>query len=428
MKKDILVFLLIFIIASVFWRGAFFNFFAQDDFILTLAFSQNDLVADLVHVFGKPEVTHWRPMHNFYFFVAGNLFGKSHFLYHSLTIFLHVSTGFLIYKILVKIWKNFNLALVTSLIYVIHPAHFVAMYWISGSAVNIGFFFLLLAFYIYLKGQKIFSLLLYVLALLGSEAMATGAPLFALSLHLGKKVKLDKKFLPAILLATFVFSAVKLATTSAAALEIYRLEISTRVLSAIYYYSLRILGFAEVSGDFALSIMLLIFLLLVAWKVLTYIRGDRKKLLLPLSGLAGLFPFVLLPAHLSPHYMVLPIFGFSQFLALGICRFSKALMIGGFLLFALISFQNIQTIEKNNWVVKRSDLAKKYFQAIDDSGIPNGSTIIFADSDISSSEEAYVTLGKGLGVDFWFGDKNYTYCFERFDSCSDLTSEKYQIR
>ena len=427
MKKDILVFLLIFIIALVFWRDAFSNFFAQDDFILILQFSQNDLTGDLVNVFGKPEVTHWRPMHNFYFFVAGNLFGKSYFLYHLLTILLHVSTGFLIYKILFAIWKNFNLAFVASLIYIIHPAHFVALYWISGSAVNIGFFFLMLSFYVYLKEQRIFSLLLYVLALLGSEAITAGASLFALSSFLGKKVKLDKKFLLALVAVTFVFSIIKLASTSMAALEIYRLEISARVLGAIYYYILRVLGFAEVSGDLALSLILAIFLLLVAWKVLIYIRNDRKKLFLSLSGFAGLFPFVLLPTHLSAHYMVLAIFGFSQFLALGICRFSKTLMIGAFLLFALISFQNIEKIQTNNWVVKRSNLAKKYFQVIKDSDIPNGSTIIFADSDISSSEEAYVTLGKGLGINFWFVDKNYTYCFERFDNCEEITKDKYKI-
>ena len=102
-------------------------------------------------------------------------------------------------------------------------------------------------------------------------------------------------------------------------------------------------------------------------------------------------------------------------------------MIGAFLLFALISFQNIEKIQTNNWVVKRSNLAKKYFQVIKDSDIPNGSTIIFADSDISSSEEAYVTLGKGLGINFWFVDKNYTYCFERFDNCEEITKDKYKI-
>ena len=102
-------------------------------------------------------------------------------------------------------------------------------------------------------------------------------------------------------------------------------------------------------------------------------------------------------------------------------------MIGGFLLFTLISFLNIEKIQENNWVTKRSNLAKKYFQVINDSGIPNGSGLIFADSDISSSEEAYVILGKGLGINFWFGDKNYTYCFERFDNCEEITKDKYKI-
>lgn len=423
-KKEIVVILLIFLATTIFWRGAFFNFFAQDDFILASQFSQNDLLSDLVNVFGKPEVTHWRPMHNFYFFVAGNLFGRAHYLYHTLTLFVHVGTSFLIYKILVKIWRSFYPAFGASLIYAIHPAHFVAIYWISGSAVNIGFFFLLLSFYLYLKGLKFVSLPLYFLALLGSEAMVAGASLFVLSSFLGKGLKFDGKFLLAISVTTLVFLMVKLAYTSSATLTIYRPEISSGTFFALYYYILRILGFAETSGDLVLSALLVIFLLFVIRRVLIYIRElvsrgleirwDREKLILPLSSFAGLFPFVLLPTHLSPHYMVLPIFGFSQLLALGLCRFSKMLVTCGLLLFALISLLNIEVTGKNHWVVERGNLARGYLQDLEEKNLESGSTIVV------NSKEEYIALGTGKAIRFWFPDNNYKTCFAEFENCFDF--------
>lgn len=411
MKKDLTIIFLISLIALVFWRSAFFNFFAQDDFILIPQFSQNNLLSDLKNVFGKPEVTHWRPMHNFYFFIAGNLFGKAYYFYHALTLFLHIGTSFLIYKILIKLRRNFNMALIASLIYTIHPAHFVSIYWISGSAVNIGFFFLLLSFYVYLNKHKFISLLLYIFALLGSEAMIAGIALFISSSFLSKKEKFDAKFLIAITGSIIAFLAIKFAYTNPETLEIYKPEISAKVPFAIYYYILRILGFAETSGDLFISILLLIFLVLVIGRNLIQILQDQKKLILPLASLSGLFPFILLPTHLSPHYMVLPIFGFCQILALALSKFSKKLAISGLLIFALISFINIEITQKNNWVVKRSNLAKSYLQDLGNKNLASGSTIVI------NSKELYIALGQGTAIDFWFNKKNYKICVTSPEDC-----------
>ena len=68
MKKDFWVLLFLAILVFALWYKALFNFFAQDDFILINHFSQNNVWQDLKNLFGPPTVTHWRPIHNLYFF------------------------------------------------------------------------------------------------------------------------------------------------------------------------------------------------------------------------------------------------------------------------------------------------------------------------------------------------------------------------
>jgi len=418
MKRDLLTIFVLSIVILIVWRSAIFNFFAQDDFILIDHFSQNNIWQDIKNIFGPPAVTHWRPIHNLYFFISGNLFGKTYFLYHFLTLLIVVGTGFLIYKIAQKVWGDFNVALLSALIYVIHPAHFVAVFWIAGSALNIGFFFFLLSFYLLLQQKIILSIFFYFVSLLASEAMIAALPIFIFG-PLFKKVRLLSNYTGAIILTTIVFLTIKLVNTPQATFDIYKLEISTKTIFAMRYYILRTLGFAEPSGDLFLSTVMAVVLIAIFLKIFR-IKKESRKMVFPLLTFGGFSPFILLPNHLSPHYMVLPVFGISQLLALGLSKLDKKLMIGGFLLLMLISFFNINITTNNNWVIKRSNLAKGHLHRIEKQNLPDGSTLVFDETEISTSEEAYISLGTGEAIKFWFKDRNYKTCFTRFEKCSPL--------
>ena len=127
MKKNLLVLVLLIITSTIVFRNSFSFFFAQDDFLLINEFSQNNFITDIKNTFGLPKITHWRPMHNLYFLVSGNLFGKNYSLYHLLTFILHISVAFLTYKIIEKNTKNSRLALAAAFIYSVHSAHFVTL-------------------------------------------------------------------------------------------------------------------------------------------------------------------------------------------------------------------------------------------------------------------------------------------------------------
>ena len=414
MKKDLGIVLSIFFITLVFWSGAFLNFFAQDDFIFIEHFSQNNLLTDIKNVFGPPTVTHWRPFHNLYFLIAGNVFGKNYVGYHLLTTIIHVASGFFIFKIWQILTGSGKSAFAGALFYVVHPAHFVSMFWIAGSATSIGFLFWAASIWSYLTKRKLPSFILIIFALLASEAMLPGLVVFA-ALGFFKKQQNGLKFLSVMAFVSLVFVFIKLIFTSVATFEIYKIEVSPEVLEALRYYVLRILGFAETSGDKLSSALVTIFWFLIFISTGESFLKNHKKLILPVVTIVGgFFPFILLPSHTSPHYMNISIWGLSMIMALAVRKMGYYLTLLLLIFFIVISVINIELTRDNNWVIKRSNLAKRYIERIEDSKLANDSKIIFSGD---QSFEAYVTLGQGRAIDWWFRDKNYENCFTFLQKC-----------
>lgn len=420
MKKNLAIILLLCLSTLVVYRHSFSTFFAQDDFILINQFSQNSLWQDLKNAFGPPAVSHWRPMHNIYFFISGNLFGKNYIGYHLLTMIIQVVAGFFVHKTVNLLIKNWWVSAGSATLYVSHPAHFVSLFWISGGATLIGFSLLIISFYLYLKNAKKLALFFFIASVLASEAMLFGISLFWIYELFKKRKSPPTYFLTALTSVTIIFAIIKIflltpKSTSAS----YPLEISTQTISAIKYYLLRTFGFAGVAGDNLTNSLLLIWWTTIGW----VLYHGRKRIRIADLAMAtaftsvGLFPFILLPKNLSAHYMNIAIFGLVLLIAHILKRASFSVPIIIFLVFLLVAALNINLIKRTHWVVTRAAIAKMYLEAIEKQNLPAASQINFSDNQISTSEEAYIALGTGKAIDFWFRDKNYKYCFTRFDVC-----------
>jgi len=418
--KNFLIFLAIGFATLVVFRHSFFTFFAQDDFILINEFSQSSLGSDFKNAVGLPKVTHWRPMHNMFFLAAGNLFGDNYFGYHVLTFLIHASASLLIFKIVERITKNFRAAFVSSLVYAVHPSHFVTLFWISGSATTIGFVFLLFSFYLYLLKKQLLSLVTFVVSLLASEAMVVGIGIFSLYKLLLENKLVGDSYLKKIFFVSVVFLVSRFAfLTPQSTYDAYQIKVWPAVITNTKYYLLRIAGFAEASGDLTVSIALLGLLLFIFMNItreLTY-KSAHKAIILGLSLIIlGLFPFALI-SNLSAHYMNISIFGFAILIGLAISKFNQMKILAFLVIFLTLSLFNVSKTYENNWVVKRSSLAQRYIQEVENSNIPEESMIIFNDNYISTSKEAYIALGAGKAIDFLFEGKNYQYCFSAFENC-----------
>lgn len=400
------------------WQDIFSTFFAQDDFVLITQFSKHSLWIDLKNALGPSQASHWRPIHNLYFLISGNLFGKIFPLYHIFTYLFHLGGAFFIYKIVREITKNYHVASMSAVIYVVHPSHFISLFWISGGAITLGIFFLSLAFYFYLRAHKVASLFTYSAALLASEAMAVGLILFLAWDILFKKTRKVSGSHVILFLLNGFFLLLKFLLSPKGVDQTYQLALSLATLQAIKFYSLRVLGFAETNQDQVLSVLLTIWLVVILILVLKQ-KFAKKSANIIFSGsvlISGLFPFVLIPYHLSPHYMSISIWGFSMITGLAIKKLDWA-TLGVGLIFVILSFFSVAATQNNNWVIKRSKLAKIYLENIELTNREKGSTLVFENNKFSSSREAYFTLGTGVAVDFWFKDKNYKTCFSEFEKC-----------
>ena len=240
MRKSLLIAVLLFFAGLVIYFPSFRIFFAQDDFILINYFSQNSFLTNLLHVFGPPTVSHFRPLFNLFFLIGGSLFGKNYFLYHVLLLLIHVVCAFLIYEFVKKIFKDERAASISSLIYVVHPAHFNSVFWISGCATMIGFLFLLASLNCFARGKNLLSFVFYIFALLASEAMVVGLAIFLLYEILFNKRALKNVRLGIIFASSAIFLVLRLLfLTSPSTYDAYRVEFSLNIFATTKYYLLR---------------------------------------------------------------------------------------------------------------------------------------------------------------------------------------------
>lgn len=376
-----------------------------------------------MNTFGPPEVNHWRPVHNLYFLITGNLFGKNYFAYHLLTYLFHIGTAFFVYKITFELLKSKFQSFLGSLFYATNPAHFISLFWISGGTTLLGFFLLSASVYSFQKKSLILSYCLFLLSILTSESMVMGVMIFFILELLKKRRLIRINFtLPyATISATFlfirfiVFGYYKLPGD-------YKLIFSLHVLTSFKYYILRILGFADVSDNKIVSAILVGWYTVIFCVFLRKIRFFKEKVLIIglLVTFLGFFPFILIPYHLSAHYMNLSIFGLSLVVSSILIhnhRFVGALLI---FIFVIISFFSVNKIKEDNWVVKRSMIAQNYISKIEKENHYYGETFTFIDNDLASSVEAYFSLGTGKAINFWFPDKNFKTCFVAIENCSKI--------
>src|SRR3989344_65944 len=248
--RNIFVLSLLFILNFAFFYKSLDVFFTQDDFILINEFSSENSINDLKNTIDPSKATHWRPIHNLYFLILGNLFGRFYPGYHVFTLMIHIASAFMVFKVLKLLTKNANVSLLGAIVYAVHPSHFVSIFWISGSATAIGFLFLISSFYLFLKNQKGWALVLFLLSFFASEAMVVGAAIFTSYEFLAKRKKMERLFLLKVISISLVFLLLRfLFLTQETTFKTYPIEISQGTITSIRYYTLRTLGFAETSKD-----------------------------------------------------------------------------------------------------------------------------------------------------------------------------------
>jgi hypothetical protein len=157
------------------------NYFVGDDF--TWFRWAQDCCGNVINYFTQANGFFYRPGTKLYFSFMYSAFWLNQTMYHLVSILLHFATSAVLFLVLRKILKNYSLAIISTLLFVVLSGHHEDIFWISSTGFLFNALFSLIALlsFIYYKEKKkiiylIISSVCVILSLLFHE-LGVVAPL-----------------------------------------------------------------------------------------------------------------------------------------------------------------------------------------------------------------------------------------------------------
>ena len=203
LKPQFVALLLLAGIGLVCYANSFGNKMFWDDYdlILNNSFVKNFSIHQIFtqNVIGGAGLVsnYWRPVLSLIFAIEYKLWGAHIFGWHLINLCFHISDAFLLFYFLLKLWKNYWLALLTALVFVAHPVQTEAVTYVNSLGDSLSVFFMLAGLNLYLKSR------LHALPSYQTHSFWLAVGLFPLAL-MSKETAI---ILPAFIVLTEVFIA-----------------------------------------------------------------------------------------------------------------------------------------------------------------------------------------------------------------------------
>lgn len=169
-KKNYLLLFLLLVAVFIFFSSTLNYYFISDDFFYTSFKTFSNTLS-----FQKGEY-HYNPVFWSFLWAIKQVFGLNSFVFHLVTIFLHLVNIVLIFCLSKKLTKNNNLSLISTIVFAVFFSHYEVVFWITGISTSLMtlFYLLVLIFFInFTSKQTIFNYLaffiLFLLALFTHE-------------------------------------------------------------------------------------------------------------------------------------------------------------------------------------------------------------------------------------------------------------------
>jgi len=388
MSKDFKAILIIFSLGLIVYSYSLPNPFIWDDEILIVRNTYIRNWQNLNNIFTSPLFRLYRS-HTFFYrplqeltYVLDFQFWKLDPLgYHLTNTFFHIINAILIFFIINRITKDFDVSLLSSLLFVIHAIHTQAVTYISGRADLLVTFFLLLSFLSYIKYFHLLSILLFVPALFCKEN-ALVYPLILILYDLTfRREKFSpifwiKQYLPFVaVIALYLFlrawllefSGYKIVEYSAYNL-LPRIFSIGKVISVYlgllaYPANLHMERSLALPGSFLdlsylipfAGLLFIIFMFFVAYNPLTRISrvlGERSKIVLFFLGwffvfLLPMLNILKLDTLIAEHWIYLASVGIFVLVTLGLKNLIKTKALFYFAFVLILIFYGSFTIKRN---------------------------------------------------------------------------------
>lgn len=153
---------------------------------------------------------YYRPLLFVGFATEYQIFTDNGFIYHLNSVLLHFLGGLLLFLLIKKLFNNMSIALITSLLFIIHPVQTEAVSYASGRGDPLSFVFVMLSLiFSLLKSRKYIILsIVFMMGALLSKELALVTPGLIFIVHLFKQKSLTKNSLKKCLLFTLPFGVI----------------------------------------------------------------------------------------------------------------------------------------------------------------------------------------------------------------------------
>jgi len=238
-----------------FFFGAFGIHFFSDDFKFLAASKQFNLFS----FFSPLRTTFYRPIPTELFYYFLQQLPHSIITGHICIFIIFLIGIFFLYKTLILITKNKDLAFFSSILYLFHFSHVYQLYWFATFQEVAQFTFLICSLYFILKKQFIISIGLFILALFSKE-QALLFPFLAFMLYFMKYKNGDIFFIIYFIL-DFIFIGIHLFVNShMPILPEYVIHLTPKlIINNVLWYGLWSVGFPAMMSDYMRSILSLPF-------------------------------------------------------------------------------------------------------------------------------------------------------------------------
>ena len=226
---------------------------------------------DLTYIINNPEIKtfnlltligpnmfnssgYFRPIPAIYFSILYNLFGSSAFFYHFIQLSLHISCVILLFLILKYFFKT-PIALILSLIFLIHPINVESVVYVGASQSQLYFLFGGIAFYLALEKITTKRILLMHLFLLFALLVKEVSILYFLVIYLYlflKNKSLPKIIIPSSILTLIIYTSIRFYSLGTILQRMERIPISQvpfmlrlAHIPIIFFYYLKTLIFPK---------------------------------------------------------------------------------------------------------------------------------------------------------------------------------------
>lgn len=162
-----------------------YGFFLNNEFVHNWHFWHYYFTQNILAGAGKID-NYWRPILLVVFSIEWHLWHNWVIGYHLVNTAFHITDAVLLFYILIMLFGNRTIALLTALVFLVHPVQTEAVVYINSLGDSLSVFFILLGIWAYLKSwitktkkYYVFALIFYILGIMSKEtAIVLSALLF----------------------------------------------------------------------------------------------------------------------------------------------------------------------------------------------------------------------------------------------------------